>query len=583
MPVVTRDSVNATYQINLVTSGQIRQISAYLPEDQNALVIITNMRDFKGKPAKGIGFTADMTLKQGAWPGDFAALAGDTGTAHAVQIHLCTKKCKASGTIVHLGEWAFLTTEDIQMLTAGDPRGDQPLLKALHASNAPAAAVPATSDQSPALATRTPPTPLAIDTPKALQKAPPPVIPAELVEWARTAKVPEFAEVLHRCDLHTVAEVAALHDTDIESLFVAENVMPGTRARFRLAITGLRMANGGNVCGSGWFDVEAGRELSLSDLQAAGADVHLNIADGVGFVRLPVRGWCLLRRCGASPAGASTGDPATACAQPALASAQLPMASAQPAGAGGYAAAAPGLMAAPTPPSFAAPAAGPDFGSAGPLMEMAANAQLLLRQLGSEADDVAMGTGAAAPQRFPAPVSAPVPPPQATAYSGARPGVAPAPLQHPPAAHGTRPTAAVQPASATGRLRTDPVMLKQTTPVTLNVTSRQAPAIRAEWTSEGKVRFETAVLNRTWKKAESKAAALAIARGLDVAQDEGLPVDQLGFAECNARELVALWFADKTGDADTADYLRETSMSTWGVPKGLWLEAKEYRKLTGSK
>ena len=33
----------------------------------------------------------------------------------------------------------------------------------------------------------------------------------------------------------------------------------------------------------------------------------------------------------------------------------------------------------------------------------------------------------------------------------------------------------------------------------------------------------------------------------------------------------------------TADYLRETSMSTWGVPKGLWLEAKEYRKLTGSK
>ena len=301
MPVVTRDSVNATYQINLVTSGQIRQISAYLPEDQNALVIITNMRDFKGKPAKGIGFTADMTLKQGAWPGDFAALAGDTGTAHAVQIHLCTKKCKASGTIVHLGEWAFLTTEDIQMLTAGDPRWDKPLLKALHASNAPAAAVPATSDQSPALATRTPPTPLAIDTPKALQKAPPPVIPAELVEWARTAKVPEFAEVLHRCDLHTVAEVAALHDTDIESLFVAENVMPGTRARFRLAITGLRMANGGNVCGSGWFDVEAGRELSLSDLQAAGADVHLNIADGVGFVRLPARGWCLLRRCGALP------------------------------------------------------------------------------------------------------------------------------------------------------------------------------------------------------------------------------------------------------------------------------------------
>ena len=214
---------------------------------------------------------------------------------------------------------------------------------------------------------------------------------------------------------------------------------------------------------------------------------------------------------------------------------------------------------------------------------MAANARLLLRQLGSEADDMATGAGAAAPLRFPASASAPVPPPQATAFTGALPVPAPAPFQHPHVAHGTRPTAAVQQANATGRLRTDPVLLTQTTPVTLNATSRQAPAIRAEWTSEGKVRFETAVLNRTWKKAESKAAALAIARGFDVAQDEVLPVDQLGFAECNARELVALWFADKTGDPDTADYLREASMSTWGVPKSLWLEAKEYRKLTGSK
>ena len=43
---------------------------------------------------------ADMKLQQGAWPSDFAELAGDTGTVHAVQIHLCTKRCKASGTIV---------------------------------------------------------------------------------------------------------------------------------------------------------------------------------------------------------------------------------------------------------------------------------------------------------------------------------------------------------------------------------------------------------------------------------------------------------------------------------------------------
>ena len=113
MPVVTRESVSATYQINLVASGQISQIAAYLPDGQNALVIITNMRNFKGKATKGIGFTADMMLQQGAWPSDFAELAGDTGTVHSVQFHLCTKNCKGSGTIVHLGEWAFLTTNDV--------------------------------------------------------------------------------------------------------------------------------------------------------------------------------------------------------------------------------------------------------------------------------------------------------------------------------------------------------------------------------------------------------------------------------------------------------------------------------------
>ena len=184
MPVVTRESVSATYQINLVASGQINQIAADLPDGQNALVIITNMRNFKGKAAKGIGFTADMMLQQGAWPSDFAELAGDTGTVHSVQFHLCTKNCKGSGTIVHLGEWAFLTINDAQMLSAGDPRWEQPLLRALLASNARAVAVPATdpSNQRTALATPSPPTPTAMDTPKALQKPPPPVVPAELVE-----------------------------------------------------------------------------------------------------------------------------------------------------------------------------------------------------------------------------------------------------------------------------------------------------------------------------------------------------------------------------------------------------------------
>ena len=41
-----------------------------------------------------------------------------------------------------------------------------------------------------------------------------------------------------------------------------------------------------------------------------------------------------------------------------------------------------------------------------------------------------------------------------------------------------------------------------------------------------------------------------------MAQDEVLPVDQLGFAECNARELVALWFADKAWNFGCEDFSR---------------------------
>ena len=56
-------------------------------------------------------------------------------------------------------------------------------------------------------------------------------------------------------------------------------------------------------------------------------------------------------------------------------------------------------------------------------------------------------------------------------------------------------------------------------------------------------------------------------------------MSQEGFAEIPARELVSLWFADKTGDAETAHHLRESSMAPWGLPKQRWVEAKEGRKL----
>ena len=46
------------------------------------------------------------------------------------------------------------------------------------------------------------------------------------------------------------------------------------------------------------------------------------------------------------------------------------------------------------------------------------------------------------------------------------------------------------------------------------------------------------------------------------------------------RELAALWYADQhPKDQDTANFMRESSRALTGIPRGLWLEGREYRKL----
>jgi len=129
---------------------------------------------------------------------------------------------------------------------------------------------------------------------------------------------------------------------------------------------------------------------------------------------------------------------------------------------------------------------------------------------------------------------------------------------------------------ATPGLRAAPV------PVALKVSSRQGPSIAEEWTAGGTMRFETAVLSRSWKKSENKAIAHALARALDVASDSGQDLGNEPWAEVQLRELVATWYQDKTSDSETADYLRESALSTFGIPKSLWIEAKEFRKLRGA-
>ncbi len=195
--------------------------------------------------------------------------------------------------------------------------------------------------------------------------------------------------------------------------------------------------------------------------------------------------------------------------------------------------------------------------------ELAANAQLLLRQLGAEAGNVAPAVSGSAALPLPTAHA-----PNATTFPAPPRGMSEVPG-----------TAANSSSASVGRVVTEAMPRQPAKPVSLKVSSRQAAEIVREWSGDGKVRLETAVLNRTWKKAESKAAAMVLARTLDAAEDSGLSVSQEGFAEIPARELVALWFADKTGDTDTADHLRESSMATWGLPKQMWVEAKEARKL----
>ena len=145
----------------------------------------------------------------------------------------------------------------------------------------------------------------------------------------------------------------------------------------------------------------------------------------------------------------------------------------------------------------------------------------------------------------------------------------------------TSPGASVVPPQNTGRVLAPTVSRAPAQPVSLKVLSLQGAAITEEWTSSGTIRFETAVANRTWKKTEAREFAATLARTFDVAKDSGLDIAHDPAFEVPLRELAARWYADQhPSDKETADFLRESSTSLGGIPRGMWLEAKDYRKLT---
>jgi hypothetical protein len=117
-------------------------------------------------------------------------------------------------------------------------------------------------------------------------------------------------------------------------------------------------------------------------------------------------------------------------------------------------------------------------------------------------------------------------------------------------------------------------------PVALKVEKSHAAAVYDEWTNSGTVRLQEAVASRTWKCFEAKKGAYSMARALDVMADSGLDVCKEPGAEVLFRALVADWYADRhPKDAETAEYLKESSMSHFGVPRGMLEEARAMRKL----
>ena len=139
----------------------------------------------------------------------------------------------------------------------------------------------------------------------------------------------------------------------------------------------------------------------------------------------------------------------------------------------------------------------------------------------------------------------------------------------------------VVPQHGSGRVLAPAVPRAPAQPVSLKVLSLQGASIVEEWTDSGTIRFKTAVANRCWKKTEAQDSAAFIARFLDVAKDSGLDIAHDPAFEVPLRELAARWYADQhPSDKETADFLRESSTSLDGIPRGMWLEAKDYRKLT---
>ena len=522
MPTVTAGEVNIEYQLGLVRDGHIQHFAGYLPGDNDTHIpaVFTNIKPGSKVSAGGLNIHAVPYVPNGSLPEKYA-------DGKRIPVHLCkdSGECKAgkAGSL-HVAEWAWLAEEE---------EGEGSLLMCCLGAAKKEAANPG---PPPGLK---PPQRFDLFTPQKKPEAQP---GGEIAQWCDKHGVPEAVDALTYNGLRAIAEVAVLSHAQIEA--ICGGLSYGSCARLKLAVQALHQTNQQPTVeepGSGWADVQSGRELPLSMMRgpdAGGPELLMSADRGVAFVKLPDGRWAEVRKL-SEPSAAPT-----------------PMLAPQPAGAPMY--------------------SQPGFGAAGPLEEFASTARTLLRQVGgpeAAVQDLAPPknlTGGAPPAspvgdyRMPSGTHRMGFSPGTGGFSrvGPSPGTNGLPLQG--SGHALAPLMPRAPAQ----------------PVNLKVLSLQGSAIVEEWSKCGTIRFETAVANRQWRQADALAHAEVLARHLDISKDSGLDIANEPAFEVPLRELAALWYADRhPKDQETADFLRESSKALDGVPRGMWLEAREYRKL----
>ena len=310
MPLVSSASSSCKPELELVRQGHISKIAAFIPGDnasgESIPAVFSNFNHVSKQVYKhGIGLDADVRfcLAPGEEPPRKYGEVGKDGVVRQVHIHLCSKKtCTSHAAKVHLGEWAYVGSNEEGLGEAETAALAPDLRILLTALKQPLAAWEDWMTPVKQPVQRSAPAGYLIGTPK--PPTAPPGLPVDLVRWAQEHDVPEIAEVLARQKIRRPAELGALTDGDIEILFTVEPCDLGVKSRFRMAVGAMRKAAAASVAAddpSCWVEAATGVELPKSQVRGlglGGPECLLDDDSGIGFIQLPRRGWVKLRRKG---------------------------------------------------------------------------------------------------------------------------------------------------------------------------------------------------------------------------------------------------------------------------------------------